>query len=69
MITATPPHRPHVTMPRPSFGQIGRFGASGIERVGAWADDTLQAEERILEPDERGRKRTLRQPAINRPVH
>lgn len=69
MTTASPPHKPRLPVPKMPVRQLGRAAANGFERVGVWADETLQADERILEPDARGRKRILRQPAINRLVH
>jgi formate dehydrogenase gamma subunit len=56
-------------VPKPPVRQLGRTAGSGFQRVGTWANETLQAEERVLEPDARGHKRILRQPAINRLVH
>lgn len=69
MITVTPPHKPRIPLPPLPFRRIGQSAVRSAERAGAWADETLQAEERILEPDARGRKQILRQPVVNRLVH
>jgi formate dehydrogenase gamma subunit len=69
MMTVTPPHKPRISVPVQPFRRVGQSAARGVERAGTWADETLQAEERILEPDARGRRRILRQPVVNRLVH
>lgn len=40
-----------------------------FERAGAWVDDTLLEEDRLLAADAAGRRRVLRQPWVNRLVH
>ena len=69
MIATTPGPRPPASVPDAPSSAPGGPAARRLQHVSDWIDDGLLAEERILEPEARGKRRVLRQPPINRIVH